>query len=89
MGRLEEKEREIQEFASRGELTGGRSFDVREMNPETLRHILSFLAGQVMCEYIAGIAPEPSDPPKKHKLEVKLRSKETGKVLGGSRTVVH
>jgi VWFA-related protein len=90
LSRLESQEREILEYASLGELSGGRSFDPPIMNLDMVRRILAAMVAQVRCEYVAGFKPAPPDgEPRKHKLEVKLRSKNLGKVLSGVRTVVH
>lgn len=86
----EMKERDMLNFASLGELTGGRSFDPRELNTETVEVILRFLQGQMLYEYVAGFSPESSNgEPKKHKIEVKLARRDLGKITGGSRTLVH
>ena len=82
-------EQEIGEFASLGELTGGRAFDPPMMNSDTLRRIISAMVGSVLTEYVIGFTPGPSDNPAKHHLMVKLLSGETGKLIGGTRTVVH
>jgi hypothetical protein len=89
MDALRMQEQEILEFASLGELTGGRSFDPPMMNSDMLRRITGSLVGSVLTEYVIGFTPETSDNPAKHKLVVKLASKETGKLQGGTRTIVH
>jgi hypothetical protein len=44
---------------------------------------------QVRHEYVAGYSPAPSDgAPKARKAVVRLRSKELGKLLGGTRVVM-
>ena len=88
--RLESLEHDLQEFAQLGELTGGRSFDPFQIDTRTVDQILRFMAAQVMFEYVAGFAPEASaGGAKKHKVQVKLAVPKSGKVLGGTRTVVH
>jgi VWFA-related protein len=90
LARVEAQEREIQEFARLGELTGGRSFDPPMINLTMMQTILGAMVAQVRCEYVAGFTPEPAaGDPAKHRLEVKLRSKDLGKVLGGVRVVSH
>ncbi|MBI4904278.1 MAG: VWA domain-containing protein [Acidobacteria bacterium] len=84
------KHKDMEDFGSLAELTAGRSFDPREINPETLHQIIGMLQNQVVFEYIAGFSPDASQGAgRKHKLEVKLVSRENGKILGGSRTLVH
>src|SRR5204862_16598 len=88
LARVEAQEREIQEFARLGELTGGRSFDPPMINLTMMQTILSAMVAQVRCEYVVGYTPEPGTAePAKHKLEVKLRGKDLGKVLGGVRVI--
>jgi hypothetical protein len=90
LSRVEAQEREIQEFARLGELTGGRSFDPPMINLMMMQTILGAMVAQVRCEYVVGFTPDArSGDPAKHKLEVKLRSKDLGKVLGGVRMVSH
>lgn len=87
---LEQQQNEILEYASLGELTGGRSFDPPMMNLMMIRTILGAMAGAVRFEYVIGFQPQAGeDKPRKHKLAVKLASKELGKVTGGTRVVVH
>jgi len=89
MDRLRMQEQEILDFASLGELTGGRSFDPPIMNSDMLRRITGSMVGSVLTEYVVGFTPENSAAGAKHKLVVKLASKDLGKLLGGTRTVVH
>ncbi len=86
---LRMQEQEILEFASLGELTGGRSFDPPMMNSDMLRRIISAMVGSVLTEYVVGFTPDGQGTHTRHKLVVKLVSKETGKLIGGTRTVVH
>jgi VWFA-related protein len=83
------KQNEIADFASLGELTGGRSFDPPEITLSVTRSILGSMVALMRTEYVAGFVPETSDAPRKHKLEIRLREKAAGKVMGGTRTVVH
>jgi hypothetical protein len=47
------------------------------------------MVAQVRTEYVVGFVPETSDAPRKHRLEIRLREKGAGKVMGGTRTVMH
>jgi len=88
--RIELQEQDIMDYASLGELTGGRSFDPLMFNFNTVRDILTAMAYAVRFEYVIGFRPDTSDvKPRKHKLSVKLQSKELGKVTGGTRAIVH
>jgi hypothetical protein len=90
LGRLQMQEQEIQEFARLGELTGGRSIDPMWVNLEIMRRILGGMVAQVQCEYIAGFAPGAgTGKPTPHKIEVRLRDKKFGKLMGGTRTILH
>lgn len=87
--RLQAKEREILEFAQLGEMTGGRSYDPRDVNSDVIRRILAALVEQVQAEYVAGYYPGPSSGPRRpRKVEVRLRAAQTGKIYGGTRVLV-
>jgi hypothetical protein len=78
------------DFARLAELTGGRSFDPPEIDVTIVRQILGAMAAQALSEYVVGFAPEASPGgARKHRVEVRVRSKELGTVRGGVRTVVH
>ena len=78
------------DFASLAELTGGRSFDPPVIDVAVVRQILAAMAGQVLCEYVVGFQPEQSPgAPRRHRIQVKLRSKDLGTLEGGFRTVTH
>jgi VWFA-related protein len=78
------------DFARLAEGTGGRSFDPPAINLTVVREILAALAEEIRCEYVVGFAPPASSGGvRRHKLEVKLRSRELGSVQGGTRTVIH
>jgi hypothetical protein len=88
--RAADKEMEIQEFAMLGELTGGRSFDPPVASSLMMRSMLRFMAGQIVCQYVAGYNPgPPGAEPQKHKITVRLRNKSLGKLVGGTRLVTH
>jgi len=85
---LKDKEEQMNEFAGLGEMTGGRSFDPPTINLNAVRQILSIMVAQVQCEYVVGFNPgAQAGQPGRHKLEIKLRSKDLGKVVGGVRTL--
>jgi hypothetical protein len=56
---------------------------------EIMRQILSFMVGQVRNQCVVGFVPEKSAAPRPHKLDVRLVSQQTGKILGGTRRAVH
>lgn len=87
---LEDRERKLREFGSLGELTGGRSFDPPTMSLDVVRTLLTGLAARVTAEYVVGFEPErASGSSGRHKLEIQLRAKGLGDVLGGKRTIVY
>jgi VWFA-related protein len=88
-GRLNGMEQEIQEFASLGRLTGGGAFDPPAMGSGVLKQIVSGLAARVDSEYVIGFAPDTDGAPKRHKLEVRVRDKSLGQIMGGKRVVSH
>lgn len=87
--RLQDKENQIQEFASLAEKTGGRAFDPRLFGPSTVRQILSAIVGYIRTEYVAGYTPLSSGERRRHKVQVRLKTKSLGRLTGGVRTVVH
>ena len=89
LSRLMEKQMQIADFARLGELTGGRSFDPPAITLTVTRSVLTSMVAQVRTEYVVGFVPEVSVTPCRHKLEIRLRNKDAGKMMGGTRTVVH
>jgi VWFA-related protein len=87
--RLNAQEDDIQEFASLGRLTGGGAFDPPAVGPNLLRRILEGLAARAQFEYVLGFSPESGGEPRRRKLEVRLRDKSLGRVIGGKRAVIH
>ena len=87
--RLQDKEHQIQEFASLAERTGGRAFDPRLFGPSTVRQILSAIVGYIRTEYVAGYTPQTSGQRRPHKVQVRLKTKGLGRLTGGARTVIH
>src|SRR5581483_702469 len=87
--RAQDMEREMFEFASIGEATGGRSFDPPVVSAAVIRTILAGLVDQMRAQYVIGYDPgAASDSAKPHKVQVKLLAKDKGKLHGGMRTVV-
>jgi VWFA-related protein len=85
----EREELRVLQFASLGELTGGRSYDPDVVNNLVMRQILEGLVGSLRTEYVIGFAPDVAPVPAKHKLEVRLRDKQLGQIVGGTRTTTH
>jgi VWFA-related protein len=87
LDRIQSQEREVMDFAGLGDLTGGRSYDPREISLSVMKQVLGGLVWSVRTEYTVGFSPEPSASPRKRKLEVRLRDKQIGQVTGGTRTI--
>jgi VWFA-related protein len=88
--RLKGIQEQMQQFAAIGAATGGRSFDPPTVNNTVVRAILSAVVKQVRYEYVVGYTPEESGAEKRtRKVQVRMLSKDKGKIEGGIRTVVH
>jgi len=85
--RMNEKQMEIEHFGSLGRLTGGHAFDPPQMDLTILRRILEGLVGEVRTEYVVGFTPDADVEGKRHKLEVRLRDKSVGQMVGGTRVI--
>jgi len=71
------------------ELTGGTSFDVTSIDAARMLGILESIKNDALSQYIVGFVPPPSSQPRQHKLEVRLVSKSSGKVIGGTRSATY
>jgi VWFA-related protein len=78
----------INAFMNLAKATGGREFST-VASREVVPTILKSLAQHVRYDYVVGFYPSSSGEHKRHKLEVVLRSKTRGQIVGGSRTLVH
>jgi VWFA-related protein len=85
--RMNEKQTEIEHFGSLGRLTGGHAFDPPQMDLTILRRILEGLVAEVRTEYVVGFTPDEAEQGRRHKLEVRLREKSVGQVVGGTRVL--
>jgi Ca-activated chloride channel family protein len=78
----------IGSFMNLASATGGQAFDAVETK-DVLPTILKSLASHVRYDYVAGFYPSSSGGRKRHKVEVVLRSKSRGEIVGGFRALVH
>ena len=78
----------IHDFMSLAPATGGREFE-GFMGTDVLPSVLKALASEVRSEYIAGFYVPVSGWQKPRQIEVVLRSKDRGRLYGGSRILVH
>ncbi len=51
--------------------------------------ILIVVRNEGLFQYVVGFVPEASGRPRGHRLEVKLKSKPSGKLRGGKRMAVY
>jgi VWFA-related protein len=68
--------------------TGGQKFEAIATR-DVLPAILKAIAAEVRYDYVAGFYPASSGAAKRHKIEVVLRSRERGQLVGGTRNLVH
>jgi VWFA-related protein len=78
----------IGSFMKLASATGGQAFDAVSTK-DVLPTILKSLANHVRYDYVVGFYPASSGGRKRHKIEVILRSKNRGEIVGGFRTLVH
>jgi hypothetical protein len=77
-------------FADLGEMTGGRASYPRILDAETVIGVLKSLRNEGLSQYVAGFIPMPTDGRlRRHKLEVMLKSKTSGKLTGGKKTAAY
>lgn len=84
-GELDEMDR----FGTIGDLTGAKAFDYNTVTLPGLSEILVKMRVELESQYVVGLVPHPTEHPKLHKLEIKLTPGQSGKVLGGVRTIVY
>lgn len=78
----------INKFEQLAAATGGMKFEAIS-NADVLPAILKKMARHIQYDYVAGFYPPSSGGTARHKVEVVLRAKDRGRILGGTRTVVH
>jgi hypothetical protein len=76
-------------FGNLGPLTGGRAFYPRGIDEHVVSNILEVTRNEGLLRYVLGFVPPPSAKPRKHDLEIRLKSKSTGKLIGGRRAAVY
>jgi hypothetical protein len=78
-------------FAALGELTGGVAVHPtkKRLDAGTVNTILDLVKNRSLAQYVAGFAPPASEKQRKHRLEIKLKSKDSGELQGGKRTAVY
>ncbi len=83
---LSGEQESMADFMKLADETGGKAFQ-HIMGADVLPAILKNVAEEIRNDYVAGFYLPPSADRKKHKIEVVLRSKDRGELVGGSRTV--
>lgn len=80
----------MREFASLGQMTGGRSVEHSSIDAKTLVRILQAVKSDGISQYVVGFVPESAaGKPKEHKLEIRLTSKSSGTIEGGMRRATY
>jgi VWFA-related protein len=78
----------IGSFMNLASATGGEAFDAIGTK-DVLPAILKSLANHVRYDYVVGFYPSSSGGRNRHRIEVVLRSRDRGEMLGGVRALVH
>ncbi len=68
-----------------GRMTGGQLFVIERLGLDDLVRILTGVRNKAISGYQIGFVPDKSGKPRKHDLEVKMTSKDKGKLVGGRR----
>jgi hypothetical protein len=76
-------------FGSVGDLTGGKAIYPSRIDTETVNGILEAIRDMGLSRYVVGFAPPSSGRQRTHSLEIKLKSKSNGKLVGGKRTAAY
>jgi len=71
-----------------GRMTGGQLFVIEHLDRATLSRILTSVRNKALSGYQVGFVPEKSGKPRKHELEVRLTSRDKGKLVDGRRSEV-
>lgn len=78
------------QFARLGEMTGGRSYDLRTTGREVYAQIVRSALMNAMNQFVVGYKPATADGSAvRRKAEVRLRSRSLGTVRGGKRSFFH
>jgi VWFA-related protein len=80
--------RSVGDFKNLGSATGGHSSEALS-NTNFLPAVLKSISKLIQDDYVAGFNPSSTGGGKRHKVEVVLRDKNRGKLVGGSITVEH
>ena len=78
----------VEKFRLLARATGGMRFEAIS-NAGALPAILNKIAKRIQYDYVVGFYPPTSGGKTRHKVEVVLRNKDQGRILGGIRTVAH
>jgi hypothetical protein len=80
----------MHEFASLGQMTGGRPVEHPSIDGKALLRILQAVKSDGLSQYIVGFVPESATgKPKAPKLEIRLTSKSSGTLEGGMRRATY
>jgi hypothetical protein len=76
-------------FGSLGDLTDGHAFYPPRIDTVTVTDILDTIRDKSLSQYVVGFPPGASGSQREHRLEIRLKSKSGGKVVGGKRAAVY
>jgi hypothetical protein len=72
-------------FSNLAEMTGGRSFFPAHLDASAIQDIVNAMASEGSSQYYVAFVPDPATRRREHKLEIRLKNKAIGKVVGGQR----
>jgi hypothetical protein len=80
----------MHEFASLGKMTGGSTVEHQQIDAKTLVRVLQAVKSAGISQYVVGFVPESvTAKPTVHKLEIRLSSKSSGTLEGGTRRATY
>jgi hypothetical protein len=79
----------IQRLVMLGELTSGLAFSPPQLEANVVEGVPNSIRNRSLSQYVVGFAPPVSAQQRNHRLEIRLKSKASGKLQGGKRTAVY
>jgi hypothetical protein len=80
--------RSLGDFTNLGSATGGQSQEVLS-GSRFLPGLLKSIAKLVQDSYVVGFVPARSEPPKRHRVEIRLKDRNRGRVVVGIRNLTY
>ena len=66
-------------------VTGGEVSSLIPVTRDALTGVLQRIRNRALTKYLVGFIPDAAAKPGKHNLEIRLKSKDAGKIVGGER----